>query len=147
MRAALVLLYWADRLDGVACTTRPDVMAGLHVLLGSEPRIAAVDLFIPPEDIVDWRTTHNQTLCDLWAEERRATRRRRNDMLGSIAEACSDLPLDGRQRSWQLVLGAASVPEPAMLIRRILNGQDPERLPALPRKRLKRRPLCLLAAS
>jgi hypothetical protein len=28
----------------------------------------------------------------------------------------------------------------------VLNGQDPEREPPLPRKRLKRRPLCLLTA-
>src|ERR1700737_4727151 len=31
MRTSLVLLYWADRLDGVICTARRDVIAGLDV--------------------------------------------------------------------------------------------------------------------
>jgi hypothetical protein len=147
MRSALVLLYWADRLNAVVCTTRSDVQAGLHVLLGGQPRITGMDLASPPEAIEEWRDQHRQALCDLWVEMRRLARQRRADSLSGLALACADLPLDGSPRAWQLTLGASSVPEPAMLIRRILNGEDPERLPSLPRKRLRRRPLCLLGAS
>jgi len=147
MRAALVLMYWADRLDAVVCATRADVLAGLHVLLGSRSRIAALDLPKAPgsaDAISDWRDQHVEELCRLWNELRQLSRRRPSDAFGALALACGDLPLDAGQQEWQLVLGSASVPEPAMLIRRILNGQDPERLPALARKRLRRRPLCLL---
>jgi len=48
---------------------------------------------------------------------------------------------------WRLSLGEASVPEPALLFRRVLNGEDPERAPPLPRSTLKRRPLSLVAAA
>src|ERR1700716_3822908 len=34
MRSGLVLLYWADRLDGVVCTARGDIIAALDVALG-----------------------------------------------------------------------------------------------------------------
>jgi hypothetical protein len=150
MRAALVLVYWADRLDAVACATRADVLAGLQVLLGSRSRLAAVELPQAPgaADVISgWREEHAEALCRLWNELRRLSRRRPSDALAALALACADLPLDGAPKEWQLVLGSASVPEPAMLIRRILNGQDPERLPALARKRLRRRPLCLLGGA
>jgi hypothetical protein len=149
MRVALVLAYWADRLDAVVCTTRADVGAGVHVLLGARPHVAGVELALPPatlEAVGEWRHEHAQTLCGLWTELRHVTRRRPGDAPSAFALACADLPLDSAARAWQLVLGTASVPEPAMLIRRILNGEDPERQPALPRRRLQRRPLCLLGA-
>jgi hypothetical protein len=150
MRSALVLAYWADRLDAVVCTTRGDVLAGLHVLLGARPRIAALELSSPPgtpSDVAEWRQAHADSLCELWTELRQLTRRRPVDALEAVVLACGDLPLDSQPHSWQLALAAASVPDPAMLIRRILNGQDPERAPALPRRRLKRRMLCLLGGS
>jgi hypothetical protein len=147
MRSALVLLYWADRLDAVVCTTRSDILAGLHVLLGSRPRSVPLDLPAPPESIEEYREHHAANLCAIWNELRRLTRRRPSDALSAVALACSDLPATGGEKAWHLMLGAASVPEPAMLIRRVLNGQDPERSPALPRKRLRRRPLCLLSGS
>ena len=37
--------------------------------------------------------------------------------------------------------------DPALLIGRVLNGQDPERDPPLPARKIKRRPLCLVPAS
>jgi hypothetical protein len=149
MRAALVLVYWADRLDAVVCTTRADVLAGVHVLLGARPHVAGLELAAPPatvEAVCDWRQDRAQALCRLWSELRHLTRRRPVDALGDFALACSDVPLDAVARAWQLVLGTPAVPEPAMLIRRVLNGEDPERRPPLPRKRLRRRPLCLLGA-
>jgi hypothetical protein len=149
MRVALVLVYWADRLDAVVCTTRADVVAGVQVLLAARPHAVALELAVPPstcEAVGGWRQQNAQVMCELWSELRRVTRRRPMDALSAFALVCADLPLDAATRAWQLVLGAPSVPEPAMLIRRILNGDDPEKRPALPRKRLKRRPLCLLAA-
>ena len=150
MRAALVLAYWADRLDAVVCATRADVLAGLQVVLGARSRIAAVELPQPPATagaICGWREQYAEELCRLWSELRQLSRRRPSDALAAVALACGDVPLDGGPQGWQLVLGSASVPEPAMLIRRILNGQDPERLPALARKRLRRRLLCLLGGA
>jgi hypothetical protein len=146
MRSALVLVYWADRLNAVICATRADVLAGLHVVLGAQPRIAAVELASAPatEDVPAWRQDNAESLCQLWSELRRISRRRSTDCLTALALAAQDLPLDSPRRAWQLGLGTASLPEPAMLVRRILNGQDPERDPQLPRKRLKRRPLCVL---
>jgi hypothetical protein len=95
MRTALVLLYWADRLDGVVCTARDEVVAALDSVLGPGATVGGMT------SEIDWR----------------------------------------------LSLGDVSVPEPAMLIRRVLNGQDPDRAPPLPRKELRRPPLCLLPAS
>jgi hypothetical protein len=95
MRTALVLVYWADRLDAVVCTARDEV-------------VAAVDVVLSP----------GATLGGMTSET-----------------------------DWRLCLGDASIPEPAMLIRRVLNGQDPDRAPPLPRKELRRPPLCLLPAS
>jgi hypothetical protein len=150
MRAALVLTYWADRLDAVVCATRADVLAGLHVLLEPRPRIAPLELPRAPavESVAEWRLVNAQGLCRRWTELRRISRRRTPETISTLALAARDVPLDdSARRAWQLVLGAASVPEPAMLIRRVLNGQDPERTPALPRKRLRRRPLCLLGGA
>jgi hypothetical protein len=149
MRAALVLSYWADHLDAVVCATRADVLAGLHVVLGAQPRIATLELGAAPaaEAILAWRQDNADSLCQLWTELRRVSRRRPADCVGALALAAQDLPLDSPRQAWQLALGTPSLPEPAMLIRRILNGQDPEREPPLPRKRLKRRPLCLLGAA
>jgi hypothetical protein len=150
MRCALVLVYWADRLDALICATRPDILAGLHVVQGQRQRIAATELASPPpnlDELLEWRHQNADQLCPLWSELRHLTRRRPSDALPSVALALRDLPIDTPPRPWQLVLGGASVPDPAMLIRRILNGQDPERVPALPRRRLKRRSLALLGAS
>src|SRR5579859_4444012 len=90
MRAALVLVYWADRLDAVACTTRADVLAGLHVLLGTRSRIATLELPQPPAAagaIAGWREQHAEELCRLWSELRRLSRRRPSDALSALALA------------------------------------------------------------
>lgn len=147
MRCALVLAYWADRLDAVICAMRPDILAGLHVVQGHQQRVAAVELTTAPRQpdaIAEWRDAHASELCARWSELRELTRQRKPDALSTIALALQDLPLDSPSHTWQIALGTSSIPDPGMLIRRILNGQDPERLPTLPRKRLKRRSLALL---
>src|SRR5437588_4669838 len=44
VRTSLVLLYWADRLEGVVCTARGDVVAALDLALGHRTRSLALDL-------------------------------------------------------------------------------------------------------
>jgi hypothetical protein len=146
MRSGLVLLYWADRLDAVACTDRVEVIAALEVALGGGMRSSRVELseMSSSEAAESFREEHRLELWDHWREMRRSTRRRSRQCLEDLAYAISGLPLDGRVGNWRLALGQSVVPEPAMLIRRVLNGQDPEREPALPKRRLRRRPLCLL---
>ena len=58
--------------------------------------------------------------------------------------------LTGGARSkatWRLALGRSWLPEPAMLITRVLHGQHTDCGPTLPRRELSRPPLCLLAGS
>lgn len=148
MRSGLVLLYWADRLDAVACTDRVEVVAALEVALGSGLRSSMVELseMSSTEVAQGFREEHSLELGEGWREMRRSTRRRSRQCLEDLAYAISGLPLDGHTGMWRLAIGQTGVPEPAMLIRRVLNGQDPEREPALPTRRLRRRPLCLLGA-
>lgn len=151
MRSSLVLLYWADRLNGVVCTTQRDVVAGLDVALGQ--RASSVLFDVPEPASIDEAQANRQAtpawLAELWSDLRAVSRRRDRYTLEDSAfvlSALSDSLPAAKPRAWRLVLGERFVPEPAMLLRRVLNGQDPERDPPLPRKRLKRRPLCLLAA-
>jgi hypothetical protein len=147
MRAALVLLYWADRLDGVVCTTRPDVVAALRVALGSPTRATTLAVGSPPslEDVPAWRQDNASDVCAAWTELARVARRRSRRTMEGLVEALQWLPLESPATTWELALGAREVADPAMLIRRVLNGQDPQRQPRLPSVRLRRRPLCLLA--
>jgi hypothetical protein len=154
VRTSLVLLYWADRLDGVVCTARSDVVAGLDLALGVRTTSSALDL--PEPKRIDEAQAAREVIADelgrRWASIRRLSRRRsRNlskledvaDALTSMAEALAHAT---RPQPWRLSLGEGSVPDPSLLIRRVLNGQDPERAPPLPRTKIRRRPLCLVAA-
>jgi hypothetical protein len=148
MRTGLVLLYWADRLDAVACVSRPEVIAAMEVILGSVAQSTMLELgeVSGAEEAQRLREEHRDALCEQWREMRRVTRRRGQRCLEDLTFAAMQIRVDGPVGRWRLMLGEASVPEPAMLIRRVLNSQDPEREPALPRRRLRRRPLCLLGA-
>ena len=152
MRSCLVLLYWADRLDGVVCTARSDVIAALDVALG--PRATSSSLEVAePQRMGDAQTAREAVVAELgprWAEIRRLSRRRARRGLEDVAYAITSLseallhPTE--PRSWRLALGETTLPDPALLIRRVLNGQDPEREPRLPLKKVRRRPLCLVPA-
>jgi len=148
MRAAMVLVYWADRLDAVVCVTSGAVAGALHAALGQ--RIAAQDVAFgappPAEDVALWRTEHQADLVESWTRMRDVARRRPRRCVGELSSALQALPLGSLDRDWQLVLGESTLPEPVMLIRRLLNGQAPGREPALPRRRLRRRPLCLFGS-
>jgi hypothetical protein len=155
VRTSLVLLYWADRLDGVVCTTRGDVVAALDLALGPRATSSALDVS-EPKRIDEAQAAREAVANDLgerWALARRLSRRRARNprkledvayALTSLAEALGHVT---DPHSWRLSLGEASLPDPSLLIRRVLNGQDPEREPPLPRKKIRRRPLCLVAAS
>jgi hypothetical protein len=151
MRTSMVLLSWADRLDGVVCSTFGDVIAGLEVALGPHAATSWLDV-AEPRRIDEAQATRARVQLDLeraWADVRRLSRRRSRNRLDDIGFALTSigdtLAHSTESRTWRLALGEASVPEPALLIRRVLNGEDPERVPALPRVKVKRRPLCLLA--
>lgn len=153
MRTSMVLLYWADRLDGVVCTAHHDVVAALDVAIGTRATSSALDL--PEPAHIDGaqaaRATATAELGQRWTSMRRFSKRRSRQRLADVANALTDaaeaLGHPTEPHSWRLALGETSVPDPALLIRRVLNGEDPERDPALPRQNMRRRPLCLVAAS
>src|SRR5712692_3417181 len=153
VRTSFVLLYWADRLDGVVCTATSDVVAALDLALGARTTSSALDL--PEPKRIDAAQAAREVIVDdlgsRWASIRRLSRRRSRKKLEDVAYALTSLAEALGQatepHSWRLSLGQASVPDPSLLIRRVLNGQDPEREPSLPRTKIRRRPLCLVAAS
>ena len=153
MRTSLVLLYWADRLDGVVCTTLGDVVVALDVALGSRATSCWLDMPEPPR-VDQAQTARDTCVSDIsqhWLAIRRLSRRRTRRRLDDVAYALTSLAEALRHattpHAWRLSLGESSVPDPALLIRRVLNGQDPERQPPLPPRKMKRRPLCLVPAS
>jgi hypothetical protein len=150
MRTSLVLLYWADRLDGVVCTTQGDVVAALDVALGARATSCSLEVPEPPR-LAETQAARNAALAEIsthWVAIRRLSRRRSRRRLDDVAYALSGLAetlsAAAEPRAWRLTLGETSVPEPALLIRRVLNGQDPERQPPLPARKIRRRPLCLV---
>ena len=153
VRTSLVLLYWADRLDGVVCATLGDVVAGLDVALGNRATSFALD--VPePRRVDEAQAAREAALSAItrrWLDIRRLSRRRSRRQLDDVAYALTSvaeaLSHATEPRAWRLSLGGTFVPDPALLIRRVLNGQDPERQPPLPAKKLKRRPLCLVPGS
>jgi hypothetical protein len=153
MRTGLVLLHWADRLDGVVCAAHPDIVAALDVALGARAASCSVDL-AEPRRIDEAQAAREMALEQLepaWAALRRLSRRRVQSRLDDVAFALARHPellsFETEATSWRLTLGARHLPDPALLIKRVLNGQDPEREPPLPPTRLKRRPLCLVPGS
>ena len=153
MRSALVLLYWAGRLDAVACAARDDIVAALQVAVG--PGASGTLELAEPHRLEAAQAARQEFaphLCKCWRAARRIGRRRRTrarvEALADIlSSATAVLAETNPARAWRLLLGEASLPEPAMLLRRVLSGEDPEREPPLPRMELKRRPLCLLPLS
>jgi hypothetical protein len=148
MRSGLALLYWADRLGGVVCATRGDTIAALDVGLGRRAASAGVSIAEPRHvaDAQALRVERSTDLVELWADLYTVSRRRDRYCLEDVAFVLSGQDVDKSPfGSWRLALGHASLPDPALLIKRVLNGQDPERDPPLPRKRLKRRPLALVS--
>jgi hypothetical protein len=154
MRTSLVLLYWADRLDGVVCTALAEVAAALDICVGQHAASAAVEV-AEPKRIDDAQSARDAGLAnDLgqrWATLRRFTRRRaRNsrkleDVASELTGLAEALRHPAAPRPWRIALGDTSIPDPALLIGRVLNGEDPQRHPPLPRKKIRRRPLCLVA--
>jgi hypothetical protein len=154
MRNALVLLYWADRLDAVVCAARDDVVAALDVALG--PGATGCTLEAAEPRRLDAAQADREGcaahLGPCWRAARRIGRRLRTraqleDLACLLSRPTAVLGETNPTRAWRLSLGDPWLPEPAMLLRRVLHGEDPEREPPLARKALNRRPLCLLPLS
>jgi hypothetical protein len=149
LRASLVLLYWADRLDALTCTARPDLIAALDIALGPRAKSCALEVSEPLqiEDALAARVGASAA----WKGLRQMSRHRTRNCLGEVSHALKRLSeLQAHESglsSWRLSLGGTWLPDPALLIQRALNGQDPRREPALPPRALRRRPLCLMPAS
>jgi hypothetical protein len=148
MRRGLVLLYWADRLDALICATRSEVIASLDVILGLRVLSATLELSEPRhvDEALVARSDRAAYFAEMWADARVVSRRRMRYSMEDVAFVLAGAPTSGRRSGWRVSLGEATIPDPAMLLRRVLNGQDPEREPPLPRRRLKRRPLCLIGS-
>ena len=147
LRTALVLLYWADRLEGVVCTTQPGIVAALRLALGPGADEVPAKLAEAPS-IEAAQAAREQALRECrshWARTRRLSRHRSPRYLRRLGCALERIHPDAEQHTrWQLMLGPPQLPDPALLIRRVLNAQDPGREPPLPPKPLRRRPLCLV---
>ena len=93
MRSCLVLLYWADRLDGVVCTARSDVIAALDVALGPRATSSALEVGEPHrmDDAQAARETVVAELGPRWAAIRRLSRRRMRRGLEDVAYAITSL--------------------------------------------------------
>jgi len=153
MRCSLVLLYWADRLGAVVCAARDDVVAGLDVALGPACLTTPVVVAEPPR--IDACQASRAVLSDVleprWAALHRLSRARGGRCLEAVAAALGGIadcfaPDLGGRAAWRLLLGEPSLPDPSLLLRRVLAGEDPWRDPPLPPAALRRRPLCLVPA-
>jgi hypothetical protein len=138
LRTALVLLYWADRLDAVVCSSQEVVIEQLEMTLG-EPARQPLRRCLPvrPEQ---------------WPKARRLSRQRTPVSLAGLAALMEQNDISKQSdesgcRGWTLLLGnAAALPDPTLLLRRVLTSEDPRRAPPLPTTTLRRRPLCLISA-
>ena len=93
MRTGLVLLYWADRLDGVVCTARGDVVAALDVALGHRATSFALELAEPPR-IDAAQIAREAAVAERWprwAAIRRLSQRRARRQLEDVAFALTSL--------------------------------------------------------
>src|SRR5207237_9929270 len=121
LRTACVLLYWADRLDAVACTARADLVSALSIALrpsDCEQRVQVIE----PSTIELAQATREACMLELqaaWGAARRSSRRRERQAmqdvaccLGRIREV---LDLRGARSSWTLRLADKALPDPALL--------------------------------
>jgi hypothetical protein len=143
LRCAVVLVYWADRLDATVCIAdRSEVGQALETALRSTgpDTSRAVSIRVPsrfPE------TAQAPAGNPLWTALQRARRRRGRAALDAVA--CLLESIDGDlPTAWRLQLAQPRLPEPALLLARAVRGEDPGRAPALPRLRLRRSPLVLV---
>ena len=148
LRSAFVLLYWAERLEAVVCTTDQSLSTALRLALAGSCEAASTAVGEQAEiDTAD--RLRRACIGDLAACWRRARRFMRGRSAAKLTGLACDLTrtarrLEAPHARFELLLGPREVPDPAFLIRRVLNGEDPWRDPPLPPKVLQRRPLCLL---
>ncbi len=145
LRTALVLLNWADRLDALVVVAREDIADQLPVALGRNTLDCPVSLPEPPEldETMRRRSALRTDLESRWAAARGLSRRRSTKRLPELACALRQIA-PGEAARWRLLLGEPRLADPALLLRRLLNRDDPFRQPDLPPTALRRRPLCLV---
>jgi len=144
LRTGLVLVHWADRLDAVVCVTSADVARALDSVLlpnaaNCTPRLGEESV----EQTLAARDTSDAERQALWASARKLARRRSAQALPTLACVMERIA-PGDAQTWRLVLGPQTVPDPALLLRRVLNDTDPHRQPPLSSIRLKKRTMFLL---
>lgn len=150
LRTAFVLLYWADRLDAVVCTSSEEIADGLRLAgVATAERQVRVAELPGVEAAHAARAVCAAELSAAWRAARRACRRRRAEKLDQAVCALERVAeiVEVPASAWRLCLGQQEVPEPALLIRRVLNGEDARRAPPLPGKALWRAPLVLVPGS
>jgi hypothetical protein len=132
LRQALVLVYWADRLDAVVCTTAPPA---LSAVLGGSAETRALSVNEP--------STISEVVARRQSRQRARPRWKRE--LNYLARTIGSEQEDDSV-SWALRRAAAELPEPALLLRRALEQRELDAEPLLPRTPLRRQPLCLVPA-
>ena len=147
LRTAFVLLYWADRLDAVVCTSASDLARALRLAVDrrheQHVRIGELGSL---EEACAVRIPCSDELAATWRLARRFSRRRTKLGIHDLAcclQRTAEI-VEAESGAWTFVVGGKDLPDPALLIRRVLNAQDPSRAPALPTRALRRPPLCLL---
>jgi hypothetical protein len=145
LRCALVLVYWADRLGGVACAAREDLATALRLATCSGEQWVSASMSEPQSINEAALIRSRQARSISWDAARKAAQHRHPACLEEVVCAWSSDPnADGVP--WRLSLARPWLPDPAMLIRRVLAGHDPMHSPALPRVPLRRPPLSLTPA-
>jgi hypothetical protein len=106
VRMALVLVYWANRLHAVVCTTKVDVIAALDLLLG--PRVRTENVALPEprriDDVQPQREARSTELSELWADLWSVSRRRDRYCLEDLAFVLSG-QAENPLTPWRFALG------------------------------------------
>jgi hypothetical protein len=140
LRTALVLLHWGDRLGAVVVVTRTDVVPQVRVAIGGGAEECALR-------VAEAETLEEAVRLRSCAATRGGWQRaRKARQLPHLACALHGVLKGPPAPRWQLVRGQARVADPALLLRRVLNDQDPCKSPPLPPTRLRRSPVFLLPA-
>jgi hypothetical protein len=144
LRTGLVLVHWANQLDAVVCVARPDVVEALNTVLLHHAASCALRFGgASLEQALTTRKSAQPEQNALWSAARKHARRRSAHGLADLGCALERIA-PGDDQAFQLVLGETNLPDPALLLRRVLNDTEPHRHPALPKVPLKRRTLFLL---
>jgi hypothetical protein len=119
------LLYWADRMSGVAVTTEPSVLVMLRQLTAPDTDGHRLELREPTLTEVLPTRAHAQHRWQAWANlvHTRSPGRRRQGAASVSEIAARARPHDGPTVPWVLSLGPAGLPDVALAFRRARAGR------------------------